>query len=106
MLCKRQLGIVVTPKKRPKNMMAYERRFVDKSGSSDPYAYLESHSGEYDEYEKTLIFDPYADGWKWRQDRNLLSKWKPIRWMKADMKAETIRLFTLGFNDCMKLEKT
>jgi hypothetical protein len=82
---------------------AYKRRAVpteDKGGLT----YIEGRSGEYDARERDLISDPYADGWKWAEDKKPLHKFSPPKFAKADRKAEIIKLFELGFNDCKEME--
>ena len=81
---------------RPAKIGAYKRRPApteDKGGLT----YIEGRSGEYDARERGLISDPYADGWKWAEDKKPLHNFAPPKFAKADRKAEIIKLFELGF---------
>lgn len=85
---------------------AYKRTFEGKASHRsevDPYAYLEAHSGKYDEKEKTIINDLYVDGWAWFIAGKPLSKFKPSKWISAKAKEENMRLFKMGFKDAKEL---
>ena len=84
---------------------AYKKRDVETKSKQDPYAYIEAHSGEYDEVEKKLMRDPYADGWKWCEGGKRLSAWSVSRFLSNKAKVDTKRLFELGFKDCKELSQ-
>jgi len=71
--------------------------------NADPYVYLDEHSGEYDDYERQILKDPYADGWAWREAGKRLCAFFPPRCMPRAMKEETVRLFKMGFRDCKRM---
>ena len=84
---------------------SYERRNIETKSKQDKYAYLESRSGEYDERERQIMDDPYADGWAWYDNGMMLSEWKVSRWLSGKSKAEQTRLFEMGFYDAEAYEK-
>ena len=87
---------------RPASIGSYKRRAVptiDKGGLT----YIEGRSGEYDARERELISDPYADGWAWAESGKTLDAFEPPKFAKAGRKAEIVKLFALGFNDCKEL---
>ena len=80
----------------------YRRRGIETKSKQDIYSYLDRHSGEYDDTERKILIDPYADGWDWRETGKPLSAWKPQKWLSKAAKAEQNRLFTMGFNDASR----
>jgi len=90
------IGITIT---NPRG--AYKRGFEGRK--VDVYQYLEAHSGEYNDEEKKMINDPYADGWAWRTSGQRLKDYEPSRWLSAKNKAETAGLFKMGFKDAGEL---
>ena len=81
---------------------AYKRAFEGRK--VDVYQYLEAHSGEYNEEEKKMMNDPYADGWEWNTAGLKLKDYQPSRWLSKKNKAEHARLFKLGFKDAGELQ--
>jgi hypothetical protein len=86
---------------------AYKRPFEGKAvrrSEQDPYAYLEARSGEYNEEEKKMISDPYADGWAWHDSGKHLTAFVVSRWLSSKAKAEFTKLFEMGFRDAEELK--
>jgi len=84
-------------RRKDKPMKAVKRAKVTQG---EIVAYIETRTGEYDEFEKLYMDDPYVEGWEWREKGKKRHRMKISPFLSKPRKAERLRLLNLGFDDC------